>query len=120
MDISDFSRGRDSGSTQGISLPTDHVDDDKGSVVSRVALCNQEKPVPDLEDDNDRDNEGSIQQQEQQYHLEDPLQSTSTVESKVASSPLAPVHSEELEWLILKQQQQLLSDDIDTNSDITV
>ena len=104
MDISDFSRGRDPGSTQGTSLPTDRVDDVKGSVVGRVAPCNQDKPVSNLEDDNDKDDndkddndkvdEGSMQQQEQQYHLEHPLQSTSTVESKVASSPLASVYSD--------------------------
>ena len=99
MDISDFSRGRDPGSTQGTSLPTDRMDDVKGSVVGRVAPCNQDKPVSDLEDDNDKDDndkvdEGSMQQQEQQYHLEHPLQSTSTVESKVASSPLASVYSD--------------------------
>ena len=76
MDISDFSRGRDPGSTQGTTLLTDHMDSDEGSVVGRVAPCNQGKPVPDLEDDNDKDNEGSIQQQEQKYHLEHLLQST--------------------------------------------
>ena len=48
-----------------------------------------------------KDDEGNIQQQEQQYHLEHPLQSISTVESKVASSPLAPVHTEEPEWLMI-------------------
>ena len=75
------------------------MDDVKGSVVGRVAPCNQDKPVSDLEDDNDKDDndkvdEGSMQQQEQEYHLEHPLQSTSTVESKVASSPLASVYSD--------------------------
>ena len=32
---------------------------------------------------------------------------------------MASEQTEELEWLIPKQQQQLQSDDIDTNSDIT-
>ena len=118
MDISDFSSGRDPGSTQDTSLPTDCVDDDEDSVVGRVAPCSQGKPVPDLEDDdNDKDDEGSIQQQ---YHLEHPLQSTSTQSKVASSSSLASIHTKEWEWLIPKQQQQLLSDEIDTNSDITV
>ena len=47
------------------------------------------------------------------------MEDSSTVEDKVASSSLASEQTEEPEWLIPKQQQQLQSDDIDTNSDIT-
>ena len=46
------------------------------------------------------------------------MEDSSTVEDKVASS-LASEQTEEPEWLIPKQQQQLQSDDVDTNSDIT-
>ena len=46
------------------------------------------------------------------------MEDSSTVEDKVASS-LASEQTEEPEWLIPKQQQQLQSNDIDTNSDIT-
>ena len=42
------------------------------------------------------------------------MEDSSTVEGKVTSSSAS-----EPEWLIPKQQQQLQSDDIDTNSDIT-
>ena len=48
------------------------------------------------------------------------MEDSSTVEDKfVSSSSLASEQTEEPEWLIPKQQQQLQSDDIDTNSDIT-
>ena len=46
------------------------------------------------------------------------MEDSSTVEGKIASSS-ASEQTEEPEWLIPKQQQQLQSDDIDTNSDIT-
>ena len=47
------------------------------------------------------------------------MEDSSTVEDKFVSSSLASEQTEEPEWLIPKQQQQLQSDDIDTNSDIT-